>query len=94
MLMKSWHLSSRSEHQEFSAHILSQQSGLMYISQKFLLFTLRGLCTAEAIQILLSALSHFPADSGHRRLKVLNVWPRGSPSDPSKTVWLPSLGSP
>ena len=94
MPLKAWHLSPRSEYQEFWAHVLSRQSGLLYISQKFSLFTLRGLPTAEVVQILLSAVSHFPAGSGHRHLRTLNVWPRGHPRDPSKTVWLPGLSCP
>lgn len=41
------------------AHIHSRESSLMYISQKFSLFILRGLPGAEVIQILFSAVSHF-----------------------------------
>lgn len=44
--------------------------------------------------MLLSAVSHFLAGSGHRHLRTLNVWPRGHPRDPSKTVWLPGLNCP
>lgn len=53
-----------------------------------------GPLPAHVPQILLWTGSHFLAGSGRRNLSALNVWPRGRPGDPSKTVWLPGQSHP